>query len=522
MFDEATNYTALQFFTKAPNREIRVAEAPTGEVPDDPWSGVGRALAYGRQEFGERWLLLTGDERALIDRLYQRCKRLDHPEHTKQIFQGLITSADAIYHLRRLGPGHYLCKPRGERADPPYEVEIEDALMKPLVSGAEAKRYVTPVTETYLFFPYTLSENRVALVDAATMQTSYPRAWAYLTSYRGALSMREARRDPHGTVVEAPFDDSHWYRFGRHQNLDKQEIVKLVVPRLVDNLACTVDRTGSVYLDNVDVGGVVMADSEDPFFIAGILNSPVANFVFKRISKPFRGGFLSANKQFIAPLPIPAACVEDRSAVAAIARVLQIAHTARRDTLVRVERRLSATRQRNRPETWLFPGLKTKEELIAAAPAHLEPDKKRELADQRYSDDLTARYETITARLRPGSSLDASFADGELSFAVDGVPVVSRIFVSADEGEFIAAQWKVLAATFAITEKTDGKKLANALRKLAVADNPAVVQQIIDLECDLSALESEIALQETEMNTLIYRLYDLTQAEIALVERDRR
>jgi Eco57I restriction-modification methylase len=28
VFDEATNYTALQFFTKAPNREIRVAEAP--------------------------------------------------------------------------------------------------------------------------------------------------------------------------------------------------------------------------------------------------------------------------------------------------------------------------------------------------------------------------------------------------------------------------------------------------------------------------------------------------------------
>lgn len=252
------------------------------------------------------------------------------------------------------------------------------------------------------------------------------------------------------------------------------------------------------------------------------MNSPVANFVFKRISKPFRGGFLSANKQFIAPLPIPPATVEDRSAVAAKARALQIAHTTRRDTLARIGRRLSATRQRNRPETWLFPDLKTKEELIATAPTRLDPDKKQELADQRYSADLAARYQAITVRLRPGSSLSASFADDELSFAVDGVPVVSRIFVSAHEGEFIAAQWKVLAATFAITEKTDGKKLAGALRKLAVADNPAVVQQIIALERELAVLETDTARQEAEMNALVYRLYDLEQGDIALIERGSR
>jgi hypothetical protein len=522
VFDEATNYTALQFFTKAPNRQIQVVEAPTGEIPEHLWNDTGHALDYGRQEFGERWLLLTGEERALIDRLSERCTRLDDPEHTKQIFQGLITSADAIYHLKRLGPGRYLCTPRGEHADPPYEVEIEDALMKPLISGAEAKRYVTPVTETYLLFPYAVVGNRATLIDVATMQASYPSAWVYLTSYRDALRMREASRDPHGTVTEAPFDDGHWYRFGRHQNLDKQEIVKLVVPRLVDNFACSVDELGSVYLDNVDVGGVVISDTEDPFFIAGILNSPVTNFVFKRISKPFRGGFLSANKQFIAPLPIPPASAEDRSVVAAKARGLQLAHTARRDILARIERRLSATRQRNKPETWLFPDLKTKEELISAAPARLDAEEGRKWADQRYSVDLAALHQAITARLYPGASLSASFADGELSFAIGGLPVVNRVFVSSDEGEFIAAQWKVLAATFAITEKTDGKKLANALRKLAVADNPAVVQQIIALEHELSALEADIARQEGEMNALVYRLYGLSQADIALIEREAR
>jgi Eco57I restriction-modification methylase len=76
VFDESITYTALQFFTRAPNKAIRVADAPTGTIPNDPWAGVGRALPYGREEFGERWLLLTGKERTLIDRLYQRFKYL--------------------------------------------------------------------------------------------------------------------------------------------------------------------------------------------------------------------------------------------------------------------------------------------------------------------------------------------------------------------------------------------------------------------------------------------------------------
>jgi hypothetical protein len=522
VFDEAINYTALQFFTKAPSPCIQVASAPAGDLPEDLWSSGDRALPYGRQEFGERWLLLTGEERALIDRLYERCKRLDDPEHTKQIFQGLITSADAIYHLERLGPGRYRCTPKSERANPPYEVEIEDALMKPLVSGAEAKRYVAPATDTYLLFPYEWSGKRMRLIDANTMQANYPRAWAYLNSYRDTLRTREARRDARGNLTEAPFDDEQWYRFGRHQNLDKQEIEKLVVAETVTEMRVCIDETKSMYLNNVRVNGIVCSAEEDPWYLLGVLNAKVANFVFCRIAKVKAGGFFEANKQFIAPLPVPPASMEDRSAVGSRAKALQAAHTARRGAIVQIERRLSATRRRNRPETWLFPDLTPKDELIEAAPARLDDDEKQQWADQRYNTDLAARYEAIGARLRPDSGLTASLVDGELSFAIDGVPVIRKIFVSKKEGEFIAAQWKVLAVTFAVTEKTDGKKLAAALRRLAATDNPALVQQIIALERELASLEADITRQEAEMNALVYRLYDLSQAEIALIDRDMR
>jgi hypothetical protein len=71
-----------------------------------------------------------------------------------------------------------------------------------------------------------------------------------------------------------------------------------------------------------------------------------------------------------------------------------------------------------------------------------------------------AHYELISIRLQPGSSLTAAFSDDELSFAIDDIPVISRIFVSTAEGEFIVAQWKVLAAIFTVTQKTDGRNFA--------------------------------------------------------------
>jgi hypothetical protein len=508
VFEEVTTYTALQFFTKKPNKTIRVVDAPTGGISNDPWSDPARALPYGKQIFGDRWLLLTGKERALIDRLYQRCKRLEDPVHTTNIFVGIQTSADAIYHLKRIGPGRYICQPEGKPKPLPYEVEIEDYLMKPLVSGAEAKRYIEPNTNTYLLFPYQVDENGARLIDKTTMHTNYPKAWAYLLSYETILRARESGKMDGDTI---------WWGYNYPKNLDKQEIVKLLVPRLVADLGCSVDDGGRVYLDNVDVGGVAVAADEDPFFIAGILNSDVANFVFKRISKPFRGSYLSANKQFIAPLPIPPATPKQRLDVAKKAKALQAAHTVRRDTLDKIEQRLSSVRTRSKPETWLFPALKSKTDLIAIAPARLDDEKKREWASRRYDLDLAAALNVIGARLRPGATLSAAFVAGELLFLIDGISVVSRVFVADAEGEFVVAQWKVLAATFSITENTDGQKIANALRKLAVVDNPAIVQQVINLEAELSGIEADILTKEIEMNALVDRLYGLSEADAGIV-----
>ena len=257
------------FFTKHSNEDVRIVLAADGFIAENAFANESCVLPYERILFGDRWLLVTGRERALIDRLVASCTPLGHVANTSNIFVGLQTSADNIYHLTKIGPSRYISSASGDS----YEVELEDALMKPLVSGIDAKRFQIPSPSTFLLFPYRVNE-RADLISSERMISEFPLAWRYLSQWEDRLRKREADldettgdfvRDGGGLPVHAPFNDESWYRFGRSQNLDKQELPKLIVPRLVARLSCSIDAQGTFYLDNVDVGGVHAADGVDLF-----------------------------------------------------------------------------------------------------------------------------------------------------------------------------------------------------------------------------------------------------------------
>lgn len=293
---------------------------------------------------------------------------------------------------------------------------------------------------------------------------------------------------------------------------------KIAAAGTVQHLQMTFDRLGVFLLTGGRVDGIFPSDQVNPNFLLGVLNAPVCDYVFRKTARPKANGWFEANKQFIEHLPIPDATQEQQDSISTRAERLQQLHTERRDLLAQVARRMEVVRYRSRPETWLFPDLTPKRELQDEAPARLEADQKRAWAKAEYERSLQARHDALGGSLRPGVSMAADFADGELTFSIDGVPAIQQIYLPDAEGEFIAAQWKLLATVFSITEKTDGKKLANALRKIGETDNVALIQQIIDLQQQISGAEAEIGAEEAALNAETYALYGLSEAEILLVE----
>ena len=511
VFDEATTYTALQFYSRRPNDAVAVVQAPDGVIAEDPWEFRDNSLPYDRLIFGNRWLLSTGRERDIIDKLSENSLRLDDRKLTIGIHQGLITSADHIYHLKRLGANRYEEKPpKGERRG--SVVQIEDEIMKPLVSGTQVKRYITPEMDTYLLFPYVVDHGIATLISAEVMQDTYPLAWKYLCRHEQNLRDREDKK----------FNDNRWYRFGRHQNMDKQEITKLLVAQTVRSMQVSADYDGTSYVNNVRVNAVVPAPNVPVGYLLSSPNGRVADFVFRRTAKPKDNHYFEANKQFISYLPMPMAGDEDRCTLAFNGNRLQRLYSDRRDMLSDIARRLSVSRVRRNPYRWLFPDLPTLDNLIERAPKRAEGMERREWARERLARELEIRHVGLDAYLSPGVVLSADLDGDELRFLIDGIPAIDGIFLPPKTASFVLAQWRVLAGRLEVTGKLTGKKLADELKRVSVNADAHLMAEVVQREDEISAIDAEIARLEARVNETIYRLHGLTPEEIAIIEAASR
>ena len=504
VFEESITYTALQFFRGKPSPMIVCTFAPNGNVAGTEWAKADAFIDVGSLDPEGPWYFLRAEEQALLNRLRQTCDTLDdYP-----IVVGVQTSADAIYHLERLGPGKYRQHSKQGAA---RDVAIEDGIMRPLVSGETAKRYQCPRTTTYILFPYDDTEEPARLFTPEEMVRRFPGAYAYLQSHERALRARESGK----------FDDASWYRFGRHQNIGKQKLPKVLVPRLTVTLGAAVDSEGAVCLDNVDVNGILADDVRDLWYVVGLLNGPVANCAWRMASKPFQNNFRSANKQFIGPLPIvPRTTAAMRKRIAEAAEKLQTMHTERKKYIDDIERRLRSGQMKNdvRSESWLWADVGDIEAWKAEAPPSLTAKERTAWAREQMDDVLSEKLERIDAYLYPGVFLEVQQGDDELGVVIDEMPVLSGIFVDAKDASFLAAQWRQKIRLSTVSRSFKARQLVKMLLELRQTNVSALRTQVVELDAQVVEIDAKIGSAESEMNEMLYEVYGLTAEEREMVE----
>ncbi|WP_270373655.1 Eco57I restriction-modification methylase domain-containing protein [Marinicauda sp. Alg238-R41] len=506
VFEAATTYTALQFYSNTPKDEVRFVYAHDGAVSDTPdWDDQNWRMPYDQLPRTEPWVFVPGHERKLIRRLQEACVPLNDSK-VSTIFVGVQTNANKIYHLKRIGNDTYLYEPDKDVA---IEVAVEDKIMRPLVSGTEAKRYVSPDGEKRILFPYRVKGADYSLFTEIEMKKWFPNAWKYLKSVE-----EELRARGNGEVD----NDEKWWGWIYLKNIDKQGLPKLMVAQTVPEMRVSPDEGGDYCLDNVRVNGILPAHQQDFYYLLGILNSHLVNWVFRRIAKPKDNGFFEANRQFIAPLPMPKASAAQKQDIDDRARTLQDLHTKRRDKLKALEKRYSACAVKKRSEDWLFPQVGALDHWKAEAPDDMQAREKTKWAKEQRKLKLEECLEHIEARLSPSSELEARYDDGELRFLVDGVLVIENVYVNDADGQHILTYWLHLARTLSITEKFKAKTLADKLRTTPMTGNADLSAQINDLSNDIDGLNRDIRAREIALNEAVYEIYGLSDEDRAIVE----
>lgn len=294
LFAGATNYTCILILDRGQNDDLdyrRLRGTSSEVLAELTCGGVFQAERFRTRNLGsDPWILVPPEEAAVIRRASEGSERLDAV--TGEIFTGLQTSADNIYVLesRGLRGGNHVLWSRASQS----EVELEPDLLHRLASGGDVHRYAFGVLPNVLLFPYIRQSEGMRLISADAL-SQLPLTHAYLRNHEEDLRQRESGR----------MDHAGWYGYVYPKSLGAHDSPKLGVPRLCERLRGAFDAGGVVYLDNVDVNGVgTMEGGVSAHELLALLNSRLLDWIFRRGSVPFQNNFWSANKQFIAGLPI--------------------------------------------------------------------------------------------------------------------------------------------------------------------------------------------------------------------------
>jgi SAM-dependent methyltransferase len=508
VFNEATTYTALQFYSNAPSDHVQIALAPDGALASIPdWDDPAWRIGYNEISATEPWIFASRPTLDLIRKLRETCARLGDKHVSDSISQGLISGAFEVFGNERIAPNTY----RSKVSKIEETISLEDAINRPLISAADIDRFIVHTPPLSIIFPYSLGGPRPQLLDRSRMESDFPKTWKHLKKHEPLLRKRDA-----GQFATNGDEKDHWYAYSRNQNLDKQSSPKIVIAGTGVRIEAALDADGLYAANDKRVYSVFPTDSADLKFLTGILNSRVATFVFRHIARPKDNGYFDIETQFLSPLPIPNASKKQKDDVAKCVEQLISIHKDYVTAVTDIDHRLAACISGERPYEWLWPAkVESLDALRHKATASLGARAKTAWARAEQAAQIKVQVEFLAERLRPGTALTARLEKGELCILADGHIFMDGIFVDATAGKLIEIGWRQFLRG---SEGRDAEQLVRGLRRTFSTDNAALLKQLGDLDDRAKALTLEISEAEKALDALAYQLFGLTSAEIKLVE----
>jgi len=306
----ACTYSSLLWLTRNPNSAIRYVRIdPRKEetvdldhelrgLSDDKFTKIGYS---GLSE--KPWILTAGKSNQVMNRLLAIPRRLGQVFDI--MFQGIASSKDSVYFLRD-------AKEAGQLVDAfspelGTRVEIERALVKPLLLGDQVHRYEELMSSNMVVFPYEVPEggNKPKLMSPASIQKRFPKGWVYLKECETVLRSRERGR----------FDNEEWYQFGRKQGIGHGSEPKLLAPDISLGGNFTFDREGTFYTTTTLYGYIKKPQVWERYeYWMALLNSTVLWFYLKNSGAVLANGYYRYKPAYLKDFPIPQ-CSENQEEV---------------------------------------------------------------------------------------------------------------------------------------------------------------------------------------------------------------
>ena len=301
VFADKTTYTCLLILNKKPQKTFQYAEVKSlnsWKLRED--SELKFSTKKTKEFSGDVWTLMSPELETIYNKIINQSISLEKLIGSDNIFNGIQTSATHIYiHKIVKEDEKYFYFSKNEKI-----WQVEKVLTRPYYQTDKNDRLYTyrPFKpNSFVIYPYTNNNGNIELVNITDLRDNYPYTYEYLFNFKDVLVKRD--------IQPIPKTDDEWYRYGRHQSLDKCEVdTKIVVGILSQNDSYAIDYHKTVLSSGGNAGYAIISYNNEKeysiYYLQAILNSKYVEWICSLIGSVFRGGYISHGTQVLKKLPI--------------------------------------------------------------------------------------------------------------------------------------------------------------------------------------------------------------------------
>lgn len=304
VFHDKTTYTCLLVLRNTAHRSVQYYEVNNfndWKIRNDEAIGYDTITTSELEDNG--WLLIPQHLKPAFKKIADQSIPLGELLGADNIYNGIQTSANNIY----------IHKPTGEDKIYFYftkdgiDWKIEKVLTRPYFktsSGVDNLYTYRPLMpNAFVIYPYLKINGAIKLVEIDELEKNYPSAYAYLMHYKDKLN--SSKRD----IKPEPKTDDEWYRYGRHQSLEKCDVpAKIIVGVLSQGDKYAIDYNGTLISSGGTAGYCMLTLPDDLpysiYYIQALLNSKYLEWYSALVGEIFRGGYIARGTKVLNRLPI--------------------------------------------------------------------------------------------------------------------------------------------------------------------------------------------------------------------------
>jgi len=304
VFYNKTTYTCLLILKKGQQEKLNYLEVDslknwkTRRINTEQFDSV----KFSDLEKND-WILVPSVLKSVFNTINKQSETLQNLIGSENIYNGIQTSANNIYiHSKTKEDKKYIYFSKDG-----IDWKIEKELTRPYYktsSGDDNLNTYRPFSpNAFVIYPYLKTKKGIQFVKIDKLKTNYPNLFSFLNHYKSKLD------NPKRDIKPTPETANEWYRFGRHQSLDKCDVpAKIIVGVLAQGNKYAIDYFGTLISSGGTAGYCMITLPNDfpysIYYIQALLNSKYLEWFSTLIGEVFRGGYIARGTKVLKKLPI--------------------------------------------------------------------------------------------------------------------------------------------------------------------------------------------------------------------------